>query len=273
MGSILQIEGGLVINRPGNVMFIPIKPDKTEDYANAVRNTARINTITITNSKTKTDIPDGNNFYAAGSRVTAIAGTVAIEFSTMDANIWALSSGTTIQNKTNDTMLKMYEYEKIGEDNKIELPDAYKTDAFVQVVGADGTIYEKVTSAPSSGEYSIAVANGVTTLTFNSADANKSVGVSMTVVLDTMTYSQGRKAMKNYKIVIDTDLSLLDDSTDLAVNYIISQASISGDMVDSLQKDPSTTKTLTYDIHAPLPGEQPYTVKLQNKVTGEEVSM
>lgn len=273
MGDILKTEGGLVINRPGNVMFVPIKADKTEDFANAVRNTAKINTITITNSKTKTEIPDGNSFYPAGDRVTAIAGTVAIEFSTIDPTIWALSSGTSVVNTTGDTMLKIYEYEKIGEDNKIEIDDAYKTDAFVQVIGADGTVYEKVISSPSAGEFSIAVSDGVTTLTFNSADAKKSVAVSMTITTDTMSYSQGRKAMKNYKIIIDTDMSLLDNSTDLAVNYIISQASISGDMVDSLQKDPSATKTLTYNMYAPLPGEQPYTVKMQNKATGQEVSM
>lgn len=264
MGNILKTEGGLVINRPGNVMFVPIKADKTEDYANAVRNTAKINTITITNSKTKTEIPDGNAFYPAGDRVTAIAGTVAIEFSTIDPTIWAMSSGTTVENKTGDTMLKIYEYEKIGEDNKIELSEIYKTDGFIQVIGADGDMYEKVTSDPQAGEYSIAVTDSKTTLTFNTADANKSVGISMTITSDTMSYSQGRKAMKNHKIIIDTDMSLLDDSEDIPVNYIISQASISGDMVDALQKDPSATKTLTFNMYAPLPGEQPYTVKMKS---------
>ena len=268
MGDILKTEGGLVINRPGNVLFVPIKADKTPDYANAVRNTAKINTITITNSKTKTDIPDGNSFYAAGSRVTAIAGTVAIEFSTIDPTIWALSTGTSVVNTTGDTMLKMYEYEKVGEDNTIELPDAYKTNGFVQVVGADGTVYEKVTSTPGETEYSIAVSSGKTTLTFNAAAATKSVAITMTIETDTMSYSQDRKAMKDYKIIIDTDMSLLDDSEDISVNYEISQASISGDMVDALQKDPSATKTLTYDMHAPLPGEKPYTVKMQKKSSG-----
>lgn len=266
MGEILKTEGGLVINRPGNVMFIPIKADRTEDYANAVRNTAKINTITITNSKTKTDIPDGNSFYPAGNRVTAIAGTVAIEFSTIDPTIWALSTGTSIVNKANDTILKMYEYEKIGENNKIEIADTYKADAFVQVIGADGTVYEKVTSDPKTNEFSIAASDGTTTLTFNTADVGKSVAVSMTVETNTMSYSQDRKAMKDYKIIIDTDMSLLNDTQDISVNYVISQASISGDMVDALQKDPSATKTLTYDIHAPLPGEKPYAVKMQSKV-------
>ena len=131
MGSILRNKGGLVIDRPGNVMFIPVAADGTLNYANAIRNTAVINTITVTNSKTKTEIPDGNSFYPAGDRVTAIAGTVAIEFSTIDPTIWALSTGTSVVNTTGDTMLKMYEYEKVGEDNTIELPDTYKTNGFV----------------------------------------------------------------------------------------------------------------------------------------------
>ena len=264
MGDILRTEGGLVINRPGNVMFVPIKADKTEDFANAVRNTAKINTITITNSKTKTEIPDGNAFYPAGDRVTAIAGTVAIEFSTIDPAIWALVSGTTVVNTTGDTMLKIYEYEKIGEDNAIELPDKYKTNGFVQVIGADGTLFEKVASAPAAGEYSVAVSGSKTTLTFAAADVAKSVGISMTVEADTMSYTQSRKAMKNHKIIIDTDMSLLDNSENIAVNYVISQASISGDVVDALQKDPSATKTLTFNMYAPLPGEDPYKVKMQS---------
>ncbi len=265
MGNLLRTEGGFVIDRPGNVMFIPTKSDKTEDYANAIRNTAKINTITITNSKTKTDIPDGNGFYPAGNRVTAISGTAAIEFSTVDPTIWAMASGTTVKNKTGDTMLKIYEYIKIGEDNTIELSETYKTDGFVQVIAADGDIFEKVASDPQTGEYSIAVADNKTTLTFNTADANKSVGIAMTITSDTMSYSQGRKAMKNHKIIIDTEMSLLDDTLSIPVNFIISQASISGDMVDALQKDPSATKTLTFDIQAPLPGEDPYTVKMKNE--------
>ena len=50
MGDILKTKGGLVIDRPGNVVFIPVKADGTLDYANAIRNSAVINTITITNS-------------------------------------------------------------------------------------------------------------------------------------------------------------------------------------------------------------------------------
>ena len=53
MGNILKTKGGLVIDRPGNVLFIPVKADGSMDYANAIRNSAVINTITITNSKTK----------------------------------------------------------------------------------------------------------------------------------------------------------------------------------------------------------------------------
>ena len=83
----------------------------------------------------------------------------------------------------------------------------------------------------------------------------------MQVVSNTESYSQGRKAMKYHKIVIDTEYSTLNDSEKLPVNIEVSQASVSGDMVDALQKDPSATKTLTFNMYAPLPGEQPYTVK------------
>ena len=218
MGSILKNKGGLVIDRPGNVMFIPVTADGTLDYANAIRNTAVINTITVTNSKTKTEIPDGNAFYPAGDRVTAISGTVAIEFSTVDPTIWAMCSGNEVVNTNNDTMLKIYDYDKIGEDNIIEFEDQYKTDGFVQVIGSDGTAYEKVASSPAAGEFSIAYADNKTTLTFAAADANKDVAVSMMVVAKTMSYSQGRKAMKNYKIVIDTEYSTLNDTEKIPVN-------------------------------------------------------
>lgn len=268
MGSILKTKGGLVIDRPGHVLFVPVKADGTLDYANAVRNTAVINTITITNSKTKTDIPDGNSFYPAGDRVTAIAGTVAIEFSTVDPTIWAMSSGTTVQNTSSDSMMKMYEYQKIGEtSNTIVLDEQYKTNGFVKVTAADGTEFEKTDSTPDAGEFSIAYATNQTTLTFNAGDAGKNVVITMEVVANTMSYGQDRSAMKYHKLIIDTEYSTLNDSEKIPVNFIISQASISGDMVDSLQKDPSATKTLTYTMYAPLPGEKPYEVKFLDKAS------
>ena len=264
MGNVLKTKGGFVIDRPGNVLFVPVKADGSLDYANAIRNTAVINTITVTNSKTKTEIPDGNSFYAAGDRITAIAGTVAIDFSTVDPAIWAMCSGTTLKNTTVDTMLKIYDYAKISEAGTIEVNNFYKTGAFVQVIGTDGTVYEKVDAEPKAGEFSIAVAESKTTLTFAADDAGKDVAVSMMAETKTMSYSQGRAAMKYHKIIIDTEYSTLNDTEKLPVNIIVSQASVSGDMVDSLQKDPSATKTLTFNMYAPLAGEQPYEVKFEN---------
>lgn len=265
-GNILKTKGGFVIDRPGNVLFVPVKADGSLDYVNAIRNTAVINTITVTNSKTKTEIPDGNSFYPAGDRVTAIAGTVAIDFSTVDPAVWVMCSGTELTNTTNDTMLKIYDYDKIPETGILELTEQYKTDAFVQVVGSDGSVFEKVGAedTPEAGEFKIAYASNKTTITFAAADAGKSVAVSMVIVAKTMSYSQGRTAMKYHKIIIDTEYSTLNDTEKLPVNIEISQASVSGDMVDALQKDPSATKTLTFNMYAPLPGEQPYTVKFKD---------
>lgn len=266
MGNLLKTKGGFVIDRPGNVLFVPVKADGSLDYANAIRNSAVINTITVTNSKTKTEIPDGNSFYAAGDRITAIAGTVAIDFSTIDPAIWAMCSGTELKKNETDSMIKLYDYQKISEESKIELAESYKTEGFVQIVGTDGTAFEMVKgdSEPAAGEYKITVSENKTTITFAAEDKNKDVAISMEVVTKTASYSQGRNAMKNHKIIIDTEYSTLNDTEKLPVNVIISQASVSGDMVDALQKDPSATKTLTFNMYAPLAGEQPYQVKFKD---------
>lgn len=266
MGNLLKTKGGFVIDRPGNVLFIPVKADGSLDYANAIRNSAVINTITVTNSKTKTEIPDGNSFYAAGDRITAIAGTVAIDFSTIDPAIWAMCSGTELKKTEVDSMIELYDYQKISEASTIELAEQYKAEGFIQIVGTDGTVYEKVTgeAAPQAGEFSISSEGNKTTITFAAEDKNKDVAVSMEVVTKTASYSQGRNAMKNHKIIIDTEYSTLNDTEKLPVNVIISQASVSGDMVDALQKDPSATKTLTFNMYAPLAGEQPYQVKFKD---------
>lgn len=265
MGQLLKTKGGFVIDRPGNVLFVPVKADGSLDYINAIRNTAVINTITVTNSKTKTEIPDGNSFYPAGDRVTAIAGTVAIDFSTIDPAIWAMCSGTALAKNTTDTMMKLYDYQKISSTGKIELSEEYKTDGFVQIVGTDGTVYEKVSATtPTAGEFKIEFSSTKTTITFATEDAGKDVAVSMEVVTKTTSYSQGRNAMKYHKIIIDTEYSTLNDTEKLPVNITISQASVSGDMVDALQKDPSATKTLTFNMYAPLAGEQPYEVKFKD---------
>lgn len=264
MGNLLKTKGGFVIDRPGNVLFIPVKADGSLDTANAIRNSAVINTITVTNSKTKTEIPDGNSFYPAGDRVTAIAGTVAIDFSTIDPAIWAMCSGTELTKNATDSMMELYDYQKISAESKIELAEQYKTGGFIQVVGTDGTVYEKVDTEPKAGEFSISSEGNKTTITFAADDANKDVAISMEVVTKTASYSQGRKTMKYHKIIIDTEYSTLNDTEKLPVNIEISQASVSGDMVDSLQKDPSATKTLTFNMYAPRAGEQPYTVKFKD---------
>ena len=266
MGNILKTKGGFVIDRPGNVLFVPVKSDGALDYANAIRNTAVINTITVTNSKTKTEIPDGNSFYPAGDRVTAITGTVAIDFSTVDPAIWAMCSGTQLTKNQTDKMLKIYEYQKISEAATIELDEEYTDGDFVQIIGSDGTVYEKITTegAPTVGEFKIAYASNKTTITFAADDKGKDVAISMMTTSKTISYSQGRKAMKYHKIIIDTEYSTLNDTEKLPVNVVISQASVSGDMVDSLQKDPSATKTLTFNMYAPLAGEQPYEIKFKD---------
>lgn len=264
MGNLLKTKGGFVIDRPGNVLFIPVKSDGSMDYANAIRNSATINTITVTNSKTKTEIPDGNSFYPAGDRVTAIAGTVAIDFSTIDPEIWAMCSGTELKNNATDSMMELYDYQKISEESKIELDEQYKTEGFIQIVGTDGTAYEKVSTEPTTGEFKVEVSGNKTTITFAADDKGKDVAISMEVVTKTTSYSQGRKTMKYHKIIIDTEYSTLNDTEKLPVNIIISQASVSGDMVDALQKDPSATKTLTFNMYAPLAGEQPYQVKFKD---------
>ena len=265
MGQLLKTKGGFVIDRPGNVLFIPVKADGSLDFANAIRNSAVINTITVTNSKTKTEIPDGNNFYPAGDRVTAIAGTVAIDFSTIDPAIWAMCSGTELSKKETDSMIELFEYQKISDEGTIVLDGQYKANGFVQVVGTDGTAYEKVDAAAAeAGEFSIASEGNKTTITFADADKGKDVAISLEVVTKTVSYSQGRKTMKYHKIIIDTEYSTLNDTEKLPVNIEISQASVSGDMVDALQKDPSATKTLTFNMYAPRAGEQPYTVKFKD---------
>ena len=265
MGNILKTKGGFVIDRPGNVLFVPVKSDGSLDYANAIRNTAVINTITVTNSKTKTEIPDGNSFYPAGDRVTAIAGTVAIDFSTVDPAIWAMCSGTTLQSKATDKMLKIYDYKKIDETTKtIVLDEQYTDGDFVQIIGSDGTPYEKATSDPTAGEFKIEYTTNKTTITFADEDKGKDVAISMMTTAKTISYSQGRKAMRYHKIIIDTEYSTLNDTEKLPVNVIISQASVSGDMVDTLQKDPSATKTLSFSMYAPLAGEQPYEIKFKD---------
>lgn len=266
MGNILKTKGGFVIDRPGNVLFVPVAASGALDYAHAIRNTAVINTITVTNSKTKTEIPDGNSFYPAGDRVTAITGTVAIDFSTVDPEIWAMCSGTELKNNETDKMLKLYDYMKIDENNAtIDLKEKYVENDFIQVVGSDGTVYEKAkTESPESGEYAVNVEGEKTKLKFAEEDKGKDVVISMMTEAKTMSYAQGRTAMKYHKIIIDTEYSTLNDSEKLPVNVIISQASVSGDMVDSLQKDPSATKTLTFNMYAPLPGEEPYEIKLRD---------
>lgn len=261
-------DGGFVIDKPGSVLAIPIGADGREDLANAVRNVAKINTITCTNTRTKTDIADGNSFYPAGNRVTALAGTLAIEFTTMDLPFWGMAAGSGLVSKTGDTMLKMFDNTKIDETtHSIEIPVTYKTDGYVAIKGSDGTIYTKSDAEPTAaGSFKIAGAEGKTTITFAEADKGKVVSGQLQYTANTVTYTQGKKPMAAHKFVIETTMSDLGNKEIYDVNVIISQATIGADTTDALQKDPSATKTLTFDIVAPLAGEEPYQMKIVDQI-------
>lgn len=255
--------GGFVIDRPGSVLFVPSKEDGSLDYEKAIRNVAKINTVTCTNTRTKTDIADGNSFYKAGDRVTALAGTVAIEFTTIDLPIWGMASGSGVVEKTADTMMEMFDGTVIDETaGTIVIEKAYKTGGHINIIGVDGTTYTKSETATTTGQYSVAVADGTTTITFAAADKGKIVRGEFEYTANTVSYTQGKKAMPYHKLIIATTMSDLSNSEVFDVNVEVSQVSISADTVDALQKDPSATKTLTFDIYAPRAGEEPYKVKM-----------
>ena len=264
---------GLVIDRPGYVMAVPYQDDGKLDWENAIRNVAAINTITITNTRTKTDIQDGNSFYKAGDRVTAISGTLAIEFSTVDLKFWAMASGTGKPvETTGDVLLKLFEPLTIDETTgTIEVPFERATvsgqNGKIIVVGDDGTEYteDSGSGAPSAaGKYKVASASGKTTFTFHADDKGKVVVISEEIKINTASYTNGKKPMPAHRFIIDTTVSDVDNTTQIPANFIISRASIGSDTTDALQKDPSATKTLTFDIYAPRAGEEPYTVKIAN---------
>lgn len=261
---IKRTKGGLVVDRVGRVLFVPIKDDYTEDYENAIETVGTINTITITNTVTKTDISDGNGMFPAGSRITDIAGTVAIEFSTIDEQVWGMATGSGLKENTTDTIIKILEDMKISATGTIEIPYKYKARGLIKIVGADGTVYEKAAdSGPEAGEFSVGTPSGEsTTITFNAADAGKAVSITIMIEKSTYYYTLGANTMPNHKIIIDTTYSDLSNKVVRDVNLIISQASLSADLTENLQMSPDATKTLTFNMYKPLPGEEPYTVKI-----------
>lgn len=263
--------GGLVIDRPGYVMAVPYLVSGKIDWDNAKRNSAKIMTVTITNTRTKTDIGNGNSFYKAGDRVTGLTGTVAIEFSTVDPVFWGMASGTgELVETTGDVMLKLYEPTTVDETNyTVEFPFERATvsgqPGKIFVVGEDGTEYEESSETTvASGKYKVTSSEGKTTITFNADAAGAVVVVSEQIKINTVSYSIGMKSMPAHRFIIDTTVSDVDNTVQIPANFIISRATISSDTTDTLQRDPSATKTLTFDIQAPKAGEDPYMVKIAN---------
>lgn len=263
--------GGLVIDRPGYVMAVPYLASGKIDWDNAKRNSAKIMTVTVTNTRTKTDIGNGNSFYKAGDRVTGLTGTLAIEFSTVDPVFWGMASGTgELVETTGDVMLKLYEPTTVDETNyTVEFPYERATvsgqPGKIFVVGEDGTEYEEASETTvASGKYKVTSSEGKTTITFNADAAGAVVVVSEQIKINTVSYSIGMKSMPAHRFIVDTTVSDVDNTVQIPANFIISRATISSDTTDTLQRDPSATKTLTFDIQAPKAGEDPYMVKIAN---------
>lgn len=123
-----------------------------------------------------TPIQDGNSLWNAANPDTNIEGNVVVTLGTMPPDLYAFIMGDTVTNVSNVPFPVNDEELLIPSASPytVTLKHAPDTSRPIILVDADASAWVKVSATPAQGQYSISAS----TVTFNSADAGKSVFIT-----------------------------------------------------------------------------------------------
>jgi len=123
-----------------------------------------------------TALPDGNSDWDAAEPDTGKEGSIDVNLSFMPIDLYAFLIGTTVNDLTSTPMPAIDEELAIPAISPYTASLAHTPDTTRQIilVDADTSAWVKVSATPAQGQYMVSAA----TVTFNSADAGKSVFIT-----------------------------------------------------------------------------------------------
>lgn len=251
MASFSKQTKGTYIDRAGSFMLEPTKTDGSIDTEKTIIPKCVIQSITINETRSEGELPDGNSPYAADTYIDTEGMTIDVVVSTTDPHMDAWMRGTTLASTNeNDWFRAISEGVTLDAEGHGTLEHSYAQGTagnagLLHVVGADGT---KITGATAEGN----------TLTITGGKAGD-------VVLVTYDYTASagskieRAAMANYISAILTATNTVVNvgrSARFATNIVVDQVVPAGDQTTAWQKDPSGGITYSLKALAPRAGKK-----------------
>lgn len=250
MASFAKQTKGTYIDRAGYFMLEPTDTAGTIDSSKTIVPKCVIQSITINETRSEGELPDGNSPYAADTYTDTEGMTVDVVVSTQDPYMDAWMRGTTLQETTAaDWFRAIKEEVTLGESGKATLAHTYAagTEGNKGLIYVESAAGEKLTATVTDKELTV---------------TNGKAGDVVLVTYD-YTASSGskieREAMANYISAVLTATNTVVNigrSARFATNVVIDQVVPSGDQTTTWQKDPSGGVTYSLKALAPRAGKK-----------------
>lgn len=206
--------------------YVDGKPDRSPE--NSYFRNGAVESISASVTINTATLPDGNSDWPAAQPDTGREGTVTINLSFMPIDLYAFLMGVSVEDLTEEPFPIIDHEITIPEASPytVTLPQEPDLSRPIILVDADASAWVKTDSAPAQGQYSISAA----TVTFNSADAGKSVYITFdykaaVVKSFGLPKSGARPAME---CIISGEATGEDESTFYDVAIIIDRCKATG---------------------------------------------
>lgn len=218
---------------------------------------AIVDTINTKYALTTEDMNDGNSFDPAASHVTARDGTVDIVLNTFDMMLYAFLTGAKIETKESGSYISSPTGYTISTNGKVKLEGTLDANAtFPVIVKCNGVAYEKVSSTPTAGQFS--VDTDKSELTFNLSDAGKSVYVTCAYTTTSLTVAtvDNKPQQYEYTAIITGKNCDKGETDELADYYIMDSVKVNGEVTMPQRGKSYSSWTVSLKLTSARPGKK-----------------
>lgn len=198
-----------------------------------------------------TPIQDGNSLWNAANPDTNIEGNIVVTLGTMPPDLYAFIMGDTITEHTsypfpvNDEELLI----PSASPYTVTLKHAPDTSRPIILVDADASAWAKVSATPAKGQYSVSAS----TVTFNSADAGKSVFITYDyTATNAKSYGLPKEPRRtSCELIVSGEATGDDESSMYEVAVIVDKCKVQGTISPPQQGREPQPVSITFNVQKP----------------------
>lgn len=203
-----------------------------------------------------TPIQDGNSLWPAATPDTSIEGNIVVTLGFMPPDLYAFIMGDTITNLTNVSFPINDEELTIPEASPytVTLKHAPDTSRPIILVDKDASAWTRVSATPAQGKYMVSGS----TVTFNSADAGKTVFITYDyTATNAKSYGLSREPRRGtYQLIISGEAIGDDESSMYEAAIIVDKCKVQGQINPPQQGREPQPVTITFNVLKPRGGKR-----------------